>query len=103
MLLGRKYPTRMTCNWFQFLESSLGASSHGTPWSFLWQPELPPPAAPCTADSCGSIQVPAPAMAALVAAKEVNSGLGTLWDAGAGQAWSWESVFTGQKLIELFL
>lgn len=45
----------------------------------------------------------APATAALVAAREVNAGLATLWDAGDGQAWCWESIFEGQKLIELFL
>lgn len=42
-------------------------------------------------------------MAALAAAREVNAGLAALWDAGAGQAWSWEAVFTGQKLIEMSL
>lgn len=42
-------------------------------------------------------------MAALVVAREVIAGLATLWDAGDGQAWIWESIFIGQKLIELFL
>lgn len=42
-------------------------------------------------------------MAALVAAREVNAGLAAPWDAGAGQAWSRESILTGQKLIEQFL
>lgn len=48
-------------------------------------------------------QVPPQATAALAAAKEVNSGLAALWDAGAGRAWSWETVLTGQKLVEMSL
>ena len=31
MFSGRKYPTRMTLTWFQFLEASLGSCSRGTP------------------------------------------------------------------------
>lgn len=105
MLLGIKYPTRMTCTWFRFLESSLGGCSF-LPWDTLVIPVAATATCSCSSRhsrQLWSIQVPAQATAALVAAREANAGLVALWDAGVVQAWSWESIFTGQKLIELFL
>lgn len=105
MVLGIKYRTSTTRTWFWFLASSLGACPF-LPWDTLVIPVAARATSSCHSRhsrQLWSIQVPAQAMAALVVAREVIAGLATLWDAGDGQAWIWESIFIGQKLIELFL